>query len=104
MKIKSLMYVLMGTMLVTTSCSDNELEKGNDGPGTVDPVNASPLVKVYADEKGENLLAEDVFVKDGSSRTITLNVPIHEYSQNPVLLSDLIYCFHIFHLKLTGCI
>ena len=44
----------MGTMLVTTSCSDNELEKGNDGPGTVDPVNASPLVKVYADEKGEN--------------------------------------------------
>lgn len=27
MKIKSLMYVLMGTMLVTTSCSDNELEK-----------------------------------------------------------------------------
>lgn len=77
MKIKSLVYVLMGTMLVTTACSDNELEKGNDGPGTVDPVNASPLVKVYADEKGENLLAEDVFVKDGSSRTITLNVPIH---------------------------
>ena len=38
MKIKSLVYVLMGTMLVTTSCSDNELEKGNDGPGTVDPV------------------------------------------------------------------
>ena len=33
MKIKSLMYVLMGTMLVTTSCSDNELEKGNDGSG-----------------------------------------------------------------------
>lgn len=27
MKIKSLVYVLMGTMLVTTSCSDNELEK-----------------------------------------------------------------------------
>lgn len=44
MKIKSLMYVLMGTMLVTTSCSDNELEKGNDGSGTVDPVNASALV------------------------------------------------------------
>ena len=44
MKIKSLMYVLMGTMLVTTSCSDNELEKGNDGSGTVDPVNASTLV------------------------------------------------------------
>lgn len=48
MKIKSLMYVLMGTMLVTTSCSDNELEKGNDGSGTVDPVNASTLVKVYS--------------------------------------------------------
>ena len=44
MKIKSLMYVLMGTMLVTTSCSDNELEKGNDGSGTVDPVNASTPV------------------------------------------------------------
>ena len=43
MKIKSLMYVLMGTMLVTTSCSDNELEKGNDGSGTVDPVNAIPI-------------------------------------------------------------
>lgn len=27
MKIKSLVYVLMGTMLITTSCSDNELEK-----------------------------------------------------------------------------
>ena len=50
MKIKSLMYVLMGTMLVTTSCSDNELEKGNDGSGTVDPVNASTLVNVYSDK------------------------------------------------------
>ena len=49
MKIKSLMYVLMGTMLVTTSCSDNELEKGNDGSGTVDPVNASALVNVYSE-------------------------------------------------------
>ena len=47
MKIKSLMYVLMGTMLVTTSCSDNELEKGNDGSGTVDPVNASALECIF---------------------------------------------------------
>ena len=52
MKIRSLMYVLMGTMLVTTSCSDNELEKGNDGSGTVDPVNASTLVNVYSDKSG----------------------------------------------------
>jgi len=74
MKIKSLMYVLMGTMLVTTSCSDNELEKGN-GSGTVDPVNASALVNVYSDKSGSeaSLLAGDVFVKD--SRTLTLNVP-----------------------------
>lgn len=75
MKIKSLMYVLMGTMLVTTSCSDNELEKGNDGLGTVDPVNASALVNVYSDKSGSeaSLLVGDVLVKD--SRTLTLNVP-----------------------------
>ena len=62
MKIKSLMYVLMGTMLVTTSCSDNELEKGNDGSGTVDPVNASALVNVYSDKSGSeaSLLVGDV--------------------------------------------
>ena len=75
MKIKSLMYVLMGTMLVTTSCSDNELEKGNDGSGTVDPVNASTLVNVYSDKSASeaSLLVGDVLVKD--SRTLTLNVP-----------------------------
>ena len=75
MKIKGLMYVLMGTMLVTTSCSDNELEKGNDGSGTVDPVNASALVNVYSDKSGSeaSLLVGDVLVKD--SRTLTLNVP-----------------------------
>lgn len=69
------MYVLMGTMLVTTSCSDNELEKGNDGSGTVDPVNASALVNVYSDKSGSeaSLLVGDVLVKD--SRTLTLNVP-----------------------------
>ncbi|MBE5695399.1 MAG: DUF4842 domain-containing protein [Bacteroides sp.] len=75
MKIKSLMYVLMGTMLITTSCSDNELEKGN-GSGTVDPVNASALVNVYSDKSGSeaSLLVGNVFVKD--SRTLTLNVPV----------------------------
>ena len=75
MKIKGLMYVLMGTMLVTTSCSDNELEKGKDGSGTVDPVNASALVNVYSDKSGSeaSLLVGDVLVKD--SRTLTLNVP-----------------------------
>ena len=73
MKIKSLMYVLMGTMLVTTSCSDNELEKGNDGSGTVDPVNASTLVNVYSDKSASeaSLLVGDVLVKD----SLTLNVP-----------------------------
>lgn len=75
MKIKSLMYVLMGTMLVTTSCSDNELEKGKDGQGTVDPVNASALVNVYSDQSGSeaSLLAGNVLLKD--SRILTLNVP-----------------------------
>ena len=75
MKIKSLVYVLMGTMLVTTACSDNELEKGNDGSGTVDPVNASALVNVYSDKSGSeaSLLVGKVLVKD--SRTLTLNVP-----------------------------
>ena len=65
----------MGTMLVTTSCSDNELEKGNDGSGTVDPVNASTLVNVYSDKSASeaSLLVGDVLVKD--SRTLTLNVP-----------------------------
>ena len=75
MKIKSLMFVLMGTMLVATSCSDTELENGKEGPGTVDPVNASGLVNVYSDKSGsyESLLAGDVLVKD--TRVLTLNVP-----------------------------
>lgn len=75
MKIKNLMYVLMGTMLVATSCSDAELENGNGGSGTVDPVNASALVSVYADKNDleASPLAGDVLV-DGS-RTLTLNVP-----------------------------
>ena len=76
MKIKKLIYVLVGTLVVASSCSDTELGNGKEGTGT-EPAASFPLVKVYADEKGENLLAEDVFVKDGSSRTITLNVPIH---------------------------
>lgn len=75
MKIKNLMYVLMGTMLVATSCSDAELENGKEGSGTVDPVNASALVSVYADKNDleASPLAGDVLV-DGS-RTLTLNVP-----------------------------
>lgn len=75
MKIKNLMYVLMGTMLVATSCSDTELENGKEGSGTVDPVNASALVSVYADKNDleASPLAGDVLV-DGS-RTLTLNVP-----------------------------
>lgn len=76
MKIKNLMYVLMGTMLVATSCSDAELENGNGGSGT-EPTADFSLVKVYADQKGEHLLAGDVLVKEGASRTIALNVPIH---------------------------
>ena len=50
-------------------------KKGNDGSGTVDPVNASALVNVYSDKSGSeaSLLVGDVLVKD--SRTLTLNVP-----------------------------
>ena len=50
-------------------------KKGNDGSGTVDPVNASTLVNVYSDKSGSeaSLLVGDVLVKD--SRTLTLNVP-----------------------------
>lgn len=75
MKIKSLMFVLMGTMLVATSCSDTELENGKEGSGTVDPVKTSGLVSVYADKSGSeaSLLAGDVLVKD--TRALTLNVP-----------------------------
>lgn len=75
MKIKSLMFVLMGTMLVATSCSDTELENGKEGSGTVDPVKTSGLVSVYLDKNDleASPLAGDVLV-DGS-RTLTLNVP-----------------------------
>lgn len=73
MKIKKLVYVLLGALLVA-SCSDTEFEGGKEGGGQA---SVSPLVKVYADEKGENLLAGDILIKEGASRTITLNVPIH---------------------------
>ncbi len=74
MKIKSLMYVLLGTMLIATACSDVELENGTEGAGL--PVNASSLVNVYSDKSGseESLLAGDVLVKD--TRTLMLNVPV----------------------------
>lgn len=76
MKVKKLMYVLMGTMMVFSSCSDNELENGGKGPEQ--PVASSPLVNVYADESCSeaSLLAGDILLKD-IPRTITLNVPIH---------------------------
>lgn len=75
MKIKKLMYVLMGTILVFSSCSDNELENGGKGPEQ--PVASSPLVNVYADESCSeaSLLAGDILLN--SSKTMTLNVPIH---------------------------
>ena len=56
MKIKKLIYVLVGTLVVASSCSDTELGNGKEGTGT-EPAASSPLVKVYADEKGEHLLA-----------------------------------------------
>ncbi|WP_291589118.1 LruC domain-containing protein [Bacteroides sp.] len=75
MKIKSLMFVLMGTMLVATSCSDTELENGKEGSGTVDPVKTSGLVSVYLDKNDleASPLAGDVLIE--GSRTLTLNVP-----------------------------
>lgn len=75
MKIKKLMCVLMGTMLVLSSCSDNELENGGKGPEQ--PVATSPLVNVYADESCSeaSLLAGNILLN--SSKTMTLNVPIH---------------------------
>ena len=76
MKIKKLIYVLVGTLVVASSCSDTELGNGKEGTGT-EPAASSPLVKVYADEKGEHLLAGNILVKEGAPRTITLNVPIH---------------------------
>lgn len=53
MKIKKLIYVLVGTLVVASSCSDTELGNGKEGTGT-EPAASSPLVKVYADEKGEH--------------------------------------------------
>lgn len=75
MKIKNLMYVLMGTMLVATSCSDTEFENGKEGSETGEPVKSSALVNVYSDKSGSeaSLLAGDVLVND--TRTLTLNVP-----------------------------
>lgn len=75
MKIKKLMYVLMGTILVFSSCSDNELENGGKGPEQ--PVASSPLVNVYADESCSeaSLLAGDILLN--GSKSMTLNVPIH---------------------------
>lgn len=75
MKIKNLWYVLMGTMLIATSCSDSELENGNGGSGAGDPVKSSALVNVYSDKSGSeaSLLAGNVLVKE--TRTLTLNVP-----------------------------
>ena len=49
MKIKKLIYVLVGTLVVASSCSDTELGNGKEGTGT-DPPASFPLGKVYADE------------------------------------------------------
>lgn len=75
------MYVLMGTMLVISSCSDTEFEDGKEGTGagTEQPTAGSPFVNVYTDDdcSEASLIAGDVLVKDGVSRSLTLNVPIH---------------------------
>lgn len=75
MKIKKLMYVLMGTILVFSSCSDNELENGGKG-NTGDT--KSSLVSLYSDEdcSEQSLLVENLLVEEGSAN-IDVNVPIH---------------------------
>lgn len=74
MKFKKLMYVLMGTMLMFSSCSDNELENGgkeNTGDAK------SSLVSLYSDEEcsEQSLLVDNLLVEDGAN--IDVNVPIH---------------------------
>lgn len=79
MKMKKFMYVLMGTMLVVSSCSETELGNGESGSGTEQSATNSPFVNVYADEdcSEASLLAGDVLLKEGATRTLTLNAPIH---------------------------
>lgn len=75
MKVKKLMYVLMGTMMVFSSCSDNELENGgkeNTGDAK------SGLVSLYSDEEcsEQSLLVDNILVEEGGAN-IDVNVPIH---------------------------
>lgn len=76
---KKFMYVLMGTMLVVSSCSETELGNGESGSGTEQSATNSPFVNVYADEdcSEASLLAGDFLLKEGATRTLTLNAPIH---------------------------
>lgn len=73
--IKKWVCILIGTVLVSASCSDAKLENGKEGSETVDPANASALVSVYADKNDleASPLAGDVLVQ--GSRTLMLNVP-----------------------------
>lgn len=75
MMIKKWVCILIGTVLVSASCSDAKLENGKEGSETVDPANASALVSVYADKNDleASPLAGDVLVQ--GSRTLMLNVP-----------------------------
>lgn len=79
MKVKKFMFVLMGTILVFSSCSDSELGSGENGNGAGQSATNSPLVNVYADEdcSEASLLAGDILLKESATRTLTLNAPIH---------------------------
>lgn len=72
MKVKSLISVLLGIVVIVSSCSDTEFDAPQGQQGST-----SGLVEVYADESGseESLLAGNILVKD--SRTLELNVPAH---------------------------
>ena len=48
MKIKKLIYVLVGTLVVASSCSDTELGNGKEGTGTEPASQMSALSKFHS--------------------------------------------------------
>lgn len=80
MKIKSLMYILMG-MFFLVACTDSNNEEGviDNGKETVDNGKKSAVVSLYSDEACEEqaLVASNLLVKEGTSLNLDVNVPIH---------------------------